>query len=245
MKHLDKLRTCAALVCAISASAMAENINLASLDWPPYTGETLVKQGISSQVVNAVFEKAGLSAKFKFLPWQRAVDTARSDTAFVGYFPEYEDPSSPCLFSEPIGSGPLGFAEQSAKPITWNTLNDLKNIKIGAVAGYVNTAEFDQMVSAGTLKADTATSDELNLLKLANGRFDLAVVDQNVMQYLLQTSQKLKPLASKLQFNSKLLENKTLHVCFTNSPAGKQALAQFNAALKQVDISQLNQQAVR
>jgi polar amino acid transport system substrate-binding protein len=245
MKHLDKLRTCAALLCAISASAMAENINLASLDWPPYTGETLVKQGISSQVVNAVFEKAGLSAKFKFLPWQRAVDTARSDTAFVGYFPEYEDPSSPCLFSEPIGSGPLGFAEQSAKPITWNTLNDLKNIKIGVVAGYVNTAEFDQMVSAGTLKVDTATSDELNLLKLANGRFDLAVVDQNVMQYLLQTSQKLKPLASKLQFNSKLLENKTLHVCFTNSPAGKQALAQFNAALKQVDVSQLNQQAVK
>jgi polar amino acid transport system substrate-binding protein len=245
MKHLDKLRSCAVLLCAISASAMAENINLASLDWPPYTGETLIKQGISSQVVNAVFEKAGLSAKFKFLPWQRAVDTARSDTAFVGYFPEYEDPSSPCLFSEPIGTGPLGFAEQSAKPITWNTLNDLKNIKIGVVAGYVNTAEFDQMVSAGTLKADVATSDELNLLKLANGRFDLAVVDQNVMQYLLQTSQKLKPLASKLQFNSKLLENKTLHVCFTNSPAGKQALAQFNAAVKQVDISQLNQQAVR
>jgi len=245
MKHLDKLRSCAVLLCAISASAMAENINLASLDWPPYTGEALVKQGISSQVVNAVFEKAGLSAKFKFLPWQRAVDTARSDTAFVGYFPEYEDPSSPCLFSEPIGTGPLGFAEQSAKPITWNTLNDLKNIKIGVVAGYVNTAEFDQMVSAGTLKADTATSDELNLLKLANGRFDLAVVDQNVMQYLLQTSQKLKPLGSKLQFNSKLLENKTLHVCFTNSPAGKQALAQFNAALKQVDVSQLNQQAVR
>lgn len=245
MNHLRNFSFGSVLLCLLGAPAMAESINLASLEWPPYTGDSLAKQGVSSQVVNAIFEKAGINAKFKFLPWQRAVDTARSDASFVGYFPEYADPSSPCLFSEPIGTGPLGFAEQSAKPISWGSLTDLKSIKIGVVAGYVNTAEFDQMVSAGTLKADVATSDELNLLKLANGRFDLAVVDQNVMQYLLQTSPKLKPLAAKLQFNSKLLEEKTLHVCFTNSPTGKQALEQFNAALKQLDIQQLNQQAQR
>ena len=244
--HMLKHATAGAVLLTIlSASVMAESVNLASLDWPPYTGAKLAGQGISAQVVTAVFAKAGIDSKFKFLPWQRAVDTARSDASFVGYFPEYADPSSPCLFSEPIGHGPLGFAEQSGKPIGWSTLGDLKSNKIGVVAGYVNTAEFDRMVAAGELKADIATSDELNLLKLANGRFDLAVVDQNVMQYLLQTSPKLKPLAAKLQFNSKLLEDKSLHVCFTNSPAGKQALAQFNAALKQVDIQQLNQQAQR
>lgn len=245
MQQLRNARFCACLLLGLAAPAMAETFNLASLDWPPYTGEKLAGQGISSQVVKAVFDKAGASVNFKFLPWQRAVDTARSDAAFVGYFPEYADPSSPCLFSEPIGSGPLGFAEQTAKPITWSTLTELKNVKIGVVAGYVNTADFDKMVAAGELKADVATSDELNLLKLANGRFDLAVVDQNVMQYLLQTSPKLKPLAAKLQFNSKPLEDKTLHVCFTNSAAGKLALAQFNAALKQVDIKQLNEQAAK
>ncbi|MDO8332940.1 MAG: transporter substrate-binding domain-containing protein [Pseudomonas sp.] len=245
MQRLRNARLCAALLIALATPAMAESFNLASLDWPPYTGEKLAGQGISSQVVKAVFEKAGADVNFKFLPWQRAVDTARSDASFVGYFPEYADPSSPCLFSEPIGNGPLGFAEQSAKPINWTSLADLKSIKIGVVTGYVNTAEFDKMAAAGELKTDAATSDELNLLKLANGRFDLAVVDQNVMQYLLQTSPKLKPLAAKLQFNGKPLEDKTLHVCFTNSAAGKLALEQFNAALKLVDIKQLNQQATQ
>ncbi len=245
MHTLKNAAACAALLTTLSASVMAESVNLASLDWPPYTGAKLPGQGISAQVVTAVFAKAGIDSQFKFLPWQRAVDTARSDASFVGYFPEYADPSSPCLFSEPIGHGPLGFAEQSGKPIVWSALGDLKSIKIGVVAGYVNTAEFDRMVAADELKADVATSDELNLLKLANGRFDLAVVDQNVMQYLLQTSPKLKPLAAKLQFNTKLLEDKSLHVCFTNSPAGKQALAKFNEALKQVDVQQLNQNAQR
>lgn len=245
---MPQLRTpgfCVGLLLSLATPAMAETFNLASLDWPPYTGEKLAGQGISSQVVKAVFAKAGAGVNFKFLPWQRAVDTARSDAAFVGYFPEYADPGSPCLFSEPIGSGPLGFAEQTAKPISWSSLAELKNVKIGVVAGYVNTADFDKMVAAGELKADVATSDELNLLKLANGRFDLAVVDQNVMQYLLQTSPKLKPLAAKLQFNAKPLEDKTLHVCFTNSAAGKLALEQFNAALKQLDIQQLNEQAAQ
>jgi polar amino acid transport system substrate-binding protein len=245
MHILRNARLSLVLLTVLSTSARADTVNLASLDWPPYTGAKLAEQGISSQVVKAVFAKAGINTTFKFLPWQRAVDTARSDASFVGYFPEYADPSSPCLFSDPIGSGPLGFAELSAKPINWSALSDLKNVKIGVVAGYVNTADFDRMAAAGELKTDVATSDELNLLKLANGRFDLAVVDQNVMQYLLQTSPKLKPLAAKLQFNNKLLEEKTLHVCFTNSPAGKKALLQFNDALKHVDIQQLNQQALR
>lgn len=236
---------CASLAGLFGGAAGAETINLTSLDWPPYTGDKLAGQGITSQVVKAVLEKAGHSASFKFLPWQRAVDTARSDAAFVGYFPEYADPSSPCLFSAPIGHGPLGFAEPAAKPLAWSTLNDLKNSKIGVVSGYVNTAEFDKMVAAGELKADPASSDEQNLLKLANGRIDLAVVDQNVMQYLLQTSSKLQAVASSLQFNGKALEDKTLHVCFTNSAAGKQALEQFNAALKLVDVEQLSAQAVK
>jgi polar amino acid transport system substrate-binding protein len=234
-----------ALLTSIAPAVMAESIHLASLDWPPYTGEKLPGQGVSSQVVKAVFAKAGDNVEFTFLPWQRAVDTARSNPTFVGYFPEYTDPSSPCLFSEPIGSGPLGFAEQTAKPIHWSALTDLSSFKIGVVAGYVNTTDFDKMVASGELKADSATSDELNLLKLAHGRFDLAVVDQNVMQYLLKTSPKLKPQAAKLQFNSQLLEEKTLHVCFTNSPAGKLALERFNDALKEVDIQQLNEQAQR
>ena len=51
-----------------------------------------------------------------------------------------------------MGSGPLGFAELSIHPIQWSALPDLANYKIGVVSGYVNTAEFDEMVAKGTFE---------------------------------------------------------------------------------------------
>lgn len=219
-------------VLCLCATVQAQEFQMTSLDWPPYTGEQLSQQGVTTERVKALLAKAGHNLNVRFMPWQRAVDTARNDPAFVGYFPEYLDPASPCLFSDPIGNGPLGLAERKDKPLKWAVLDDLKPFRVGVVSGYVNTAEFDAQVAAGQLKVDPASSDEQNLLKLANGRVDAAVVDKNVLEYLLVNSPKLKEVAGQLQFNGQLLEDKTLHVCFTNSEAGKQARDIFNAALK-------------
>lgn len=177
--------TALALGLSLSASAYADTFQLNSLDWPPYTGAKLPEQGTSAKAVKEAFGKGGHKVSVKILPWQRAVDTAKSDPSIVGYFPEYYDASLDCVFSDPIGTGPLGFAQNSSKPISWQNLDDLKGLRIGVVAGYVNTAEFDERASKGQLNADATQSDEQNLIKLANGRLDLAVIDRNVMDYLL------------------------------------------------------------
>lgn len=229
MRRLSCL-TALALGLSLSASAYADTFQLNSLDWPPYTGAKLPDQGTSAKAVKEAFGKGGHTVNVKILPWQRAVDTAKSDPNIVGYFPEYYDASLDCVFSDPIGTGPLGFAQNSSKPITWQNLDDLKGLRIGVVAGYVNTAEFDQRVSKGQLNADATQSDEQNLIKLANGRLDLAVIDRNVMDYLLTNSPKLAALKDQLQFNATLLEDKTLHICFTNDASGKAAADAFKQA---------------
>ncbi|MCJ8170521.1 substrate-binding periplasmic protein [Atopomonas sediminilitoris] len=217
-------------VCAFSTTTVADNFQLNSLDWPPYTGAKLAEQGSSAKAVKEIYASAGHNVSIKILPWQRAVDTAKSDPNIVGYFPEYHDTSLDCVFSDPIGTGPLGFAQNSSKPIAWQSLDDLKGLRIGVVAGYVNTTEFDQRVSTGQLSADATQSDEQNLIKLANGRLDLAVIDRNVMAYLIDNSPKLASLKDKLQFNDTLLEDKTLHICFTQDASGQAAAELFKQA---------------
>ncbi|WP_230409319.1 substrate-binding periplasmic protein [Zooshikella harenae] len=244
MKSINVFRVTVCLMLFVAGVqttlALADSkVYLTSLDWPPYTGKTLPDQGASVAVAKAVFAEAGLELVVDFYPWKRAVNLAKNDDKYLGYFPEYyaAELEEDFIFSEPMGSGPLGFAERKDDPVMWKTLDDLKAYKIGTVSGYVNTTEFDQMAEAGTIKVDNAGDDVKNLLKLNAGRVKLAVIDKYVMSYLLDTDPSLKKIKGKLVFNETLLEDKKLYICFRKSEKGKAIQQKFNEALKKVDVS--------
>ena len=65
------------------------------------------------------------------------------------------------------------------------------------VQDYVNTKELDDMIAAGSIKGDAVPSDVLNIKKVAAGRIDAAVIDANVLNYLLSTDKSLASMKSK------------------------------------------------
>ncbi len=226
------------VICALPMSSFAENIALTSLEWPPYTGPNLVKNGASAEVVRQAFQAVGIGLEIHFFPWKRAINTALNDGNFVGYFPEYYDEHlSSCIFSESIGKSLLGFAQRVSHPVHWQSLDDLKHYSIGTVTGYINTTAFDDLVMQGVLHVDQAKNDETNLAKLALGRIDLAIIDRNVFNYLMATSPKLAEYRDLIQFNERVLENKNLYVCFRAGKNGKKMQEQFNAGLKSVHVN--------
>lgn len=220
-------------------------VQLTSLDWPPYSSKSLAEQGASVAVAKAAFKAMGYDLKVSFFPWSRAVALAKDDKSqYSGYFPEYHstDTAKDFIYSDPMGSGPLGFAERKDKVINWSKLDDLKAYKIGVVQDYINTTEFDSMVASKALKTSTTTSDTKNLLKLVNGRLDLAVVDKNVMNYLFKTDKKLGKKSSQAQFNTTLLEDKKLFICFKKNAKGEDLAKIYNEGLKKIDINKIMQQ---
>lgn len=60
-----------------------------------------------------------------------------------GYLPEYyaDGIKAYAVFSDPFPGGPLGFFKRKGDDITYNTLEDLKGLKIGTVKGYVMKAD--------------------------------------------------------------------------------------------------------
>jgi polar amino acid transport system substrate-binding protein len=105
------------------------------------------------------------------------------------------------------------------------------------VQDYVNTAEVDALIASGEIKAQTATSDETNIRKVAGGRIDAAVIDTNVFSYLLANSKDLEKAQEQVQMNAKLLTEKELFVAFKKSAEGKQWLSIYNEGLKKIDIT--------
>ncbi|MBD8527787.1 substrate-binding periplasmic protein [Pseudomarimonas arenosa] len=233
-----------ALFCTtlFSGTLQAEEkvIRLTSLEWPPYSGAAIDQQGASVAVVRAAAEAMGYKLEVKFFPWNRAVAAAEDPkSGYHGYFPEYhsDDVASKFKLSDSIGSGPLGFVESSSAPVSWSSLADLKGKPIGVVDGYVNTTDFDAQVASGELKAEAVSDDLTNIKKVAAGRIALAVIDKNVLGYLLANEASLAAAKDKVQFNSKLLEDKQLFIAFQNSDKGAAAAKVINDGLKKIDVN--------
>jgi polar amino acid transport system substrate-binding protein len=231
----------AALLVTSTEPAESEDkvVSISTLDWQPYTGSELPKGGATTDVVRTVFAKSGYKIDVAYQPWKRAIDTAeRSIAGVIAYFPGYHCNHRPgFVASEPIGNGPLGFAQHADVPMVWKDLDDIgkQKLKIGTVLGYANTDEFDAKVKNGSIQTNTANDDVTNLKKLLRKRIDAVVIDKLVFEYLKVTDEGLKRSADKLQFNRKPLEDKTLYLCFRDDEQGRTLKQIFNAGLKQID----------
>lgn len=238
-----------AMIFCIAGSALAETkeIKLTSLEWPPYNGEKLPGQGFNTVVAKEAFKAMGYDLKVEFYSWSRAVDIARNDPDYAGYFPEYysQDVAGNFIFSDPVGEGPLGFIECVQKPVVWATLADLRKCTIGVVQDYVNTREFDEMVARKEIKVEAVAADANNLPKVANNRLDLAVIDRNVFEYLVKTDKLGIENRERLRFQDRILENKKLFVCFKKGSEGEKLAKIFNEGLKKINVQEISQKGLR
>lgn len=222
--------------------ASEKTVEVTTLEWPPYTGPLLPKSGATSEVITEAFKKVDLDTKIVFLPWKRAIAMAKEDKEAIAYYPGYHcHHVEGFVPSNPIGNGPLGFAENVNAPIKWKNLDDIgeQKLKIGTVLGYANTDEFDEKAGTGWIRAVPAPDDLTNLKKLMRGRIDAAVIDKLVMSYLLATEPSLKGGTKLIEFNPKPLEEKQLFLCFRKTDRGLALRDKFNKGLAQIDVDKI------
>jgi polar amino acid transport system substrate-binding protein len=217
-------------------AVVAEPVRLASLDWPPYTGHQLEQQGETAVLLRQVFAAMQQEVQTEFLPWSRAIRASEKTGAlYAGYFPEYQTHNPKFILSDSLGVSELGFVEATAKPLGQLNVALLSGLQLGVVQDYVNLTVVDQMIGRGQLTPQLAFSDRQNILKVALGRLDLAVIDRRVLAYLLEHDAEVKRLAAdKVQFNASLTELKTLHLALRHEPAHLLLIEKFNQHLHKV-----------
>ncbi|CUH52848.1 substrate-binding periplasmic protein [Shimia marina] len=233
LKSTCFLAAAAALTAAV---AQAETVQLTTLEWPPYVNADA--SGTSTEAVSAAFAAAGDEVVAEVLPWNRAVNLAAKDPAWLGVYPEYYDASADaenggdrCIYSASFGTSPVGFIYRKDSAFDWSAHEDLAKYKIGVVQGYVNETRFDAMVADGSLKVDAGPTDASNVEKVAAGRMDAAVIDRNVFEHMLASEPRLAKHADALTFHEAPLATHDLLVCFENSDNGRAARDRFNSGL--------------
>ena len=232
-----------ALVLGCTQPASAEKVELATLDWPPYSG-AIAQQGFLSVVLRQALAHSGHTVHVQVYPWNRAVKTAMGGgNTMLGFYSasQLECSAAKGTTSDPIGYYQFGLAQRKGTSPQWQTAKDLEGKRVGVVEGYDNGPELTTLMENKTVQADVAINDLANLRKVLAQRVDYASVDLQVFNYL-QREHELYGLELAKQPTTGRLP---LYVCFNASPRAQTILQALNAGLKKVDIQAVAQTYVR
>lgn len=209
-------------------------IRLTSLDWAPYTGAALPEGGETTRLLRQVFAQMGYQLQVDFLPWNNAVAQVHSGVnGHMAYYPEYPLQDPKLLLSGAIGYSELGLVESIDKPLLLTSFLALANYRFGVVQDYLNMSELDRLIAANTLKPQVNPSDKANVLQVARGELDAAVIDKRVLQYLLKYDAEVKAAAvGRVQFSQSLREHKSLHLVFLANKKNRKLVQQLNQQLQ-------------
>ena len=145
-------------------------------NWAPYAvADNTGFHGISVAVLTQAAERAGLTATFEELPWNRCLEMVRQ-----GWFDAVLDAADRSEFLQ----GPTSYSVYSNT--IWVTtgvkqtdlaFDALHGKKIGLVDGYSYPDQLMEQLQAFELKIDYSVDDATNIRKLAFGRVDSIVGD--------------------------------------------------------------------
>lgn len=226
------------IVCLLAAgsqtAASGELVRITSGEYPPWTSADLQHGGFTNHVIKEAFALEGYETEFTFYPWKRAYETAKKGEQFraTSYWYPSEHRQKDFYYSDPLQEDAVVFFHlKSDPPPDWETLEDLRGLKIGATESFTYTDEFWAAREAGTLDVEVAPSEELNFRKLLKGRIHLYPSSPLVARRLLLD--KFGRAASELlTYHPKPLTAPTGHLLFSKNGENAEALlAAFNRGL--------------
>lgn len=217
------------LVCCASA----ETISLATGEWKPYTSKNMEGYGVFSQIVTAVFNEAGIDARYRFFPWKRCEAYIRSGRFFAAFpFSVTDERSAYAYFSDPVSESMTVFFYNNSKyedPIEYSALHELSHYSIVGVLGYFYTERFQREKLNVTLVSTETKALELIFLK----KHDLLPLNNFVGWRLI--NENFPDDRHSFSTCQKPLSTNTLHLMVSRRyPNSRVLIERFNAALSRI-----------
>lgn len=228
---MNGLRACL-LSWALLASPYgqaAETLRLVADPWPPFNDQTLLNNGVASDLVTTALTRAGYTTSYVQVPWARAVRGLQQEIYDVLINAWYADERAVFgYYSQPYLINRVRFLQRKDSQIEFRQLPDLYPYSIAVVRGYAYSSEFDQdsrLTKVGVL------GFEMGARMLHARRVQLALEDELVARYHLSRS--LAGIRDQLEFLPQPLSENGLHILISRQhPQHQQIADAFNKAIE-------------
>lgn len=222
----------ALLLLLAPTAAHSREVVMCTLNWAPYYGEDLPRNGFFTALVRRAFDRGGHEAKAQFMPWARAkleVKQGDRDVLLGAYYSD--ERAETYLASDSIYTDEVGIVTRKdlVDIRSFDSLRDLTDYTIGHGRGYSVNEEFD---NAEYLDKEAAKNQVLNLRKLYKGRIDMIAGSFASIRYLANQE---GHDVDELVFLDPPLKTNTLHIMVSRAiDDGEQLLADFHKGLREI-----------
>lgn len=214
-------------------AARADNpvLTVVADEWPPFSGENLVGNGMSPDIIVHVLRRAGYQAKVSIVPWARimhGVRTGKADFDVIGslfYDPELD---GSIAYSESYIETDVKFVRRIGTDTDFDGLASLRPYSIAVGDGFLYEEQFDK---ADYLRKVVVTTALQGVQLVESGRVDLTLDSTDVIDYAIRVED--PSLQGKVEYLEKELATQAIHMAVMRSvPDGDQIVQDFNQALR-------------
>ncbi len=180
------------LLCVLYSSPIfseEQSIVITNGEYRPYSSEGMLYGGVMSHIVKEAFSMGGVDITYEFLPWNRSYETAKN-----GYrngtccWYQTEERDKFFYFSEPIMADKVVFIHRKDFDFNWNSMQDLKGLKVGVVGTQSYGNDFDNALKQGDFLYQRTHKEELNLKKVVGERIHLTPINVEVAYELINNN---------------------------------------------------------
>ncbi len=217
-------------------------IRITNGEWLPYHSEFLPYYGAGSRIVSEAFAMEGITVQWGFFPWARSYNLAVSGEwdASIGWI-KTEEREKEVLFSDPVYGSIWVFYHLKEKPFSWESIEDLKGKKIGAIIGYNYGSLFEEAEKQDLITIEWVTKEEQNLMKLLNGRIDLFASAIDVAEATLNDAFSINEI-EQITYHPKPFNTVNFHLVFTINNQNIEFVNLFNSGLARLRAEEIVKQ---
>ncbi|NOR71863.1 MAG: transporter substrate-binding domain-containing protein [Methylomarinum sp.] len=227
-----KLSTAAliSIVFLFCFSPLTSALSIVAKEEAPYIGNELPNQGLSIEIINTAFQRAGYKTNFVFETWPRTYEGGLIGIYdVIGSIWHTKDREKDFVFSDAYLFHEIKFIKRKDDTeIKFNTLDDLQGLIIGTLKNYAYRDDFTESRKIIKLQQNYLIQ---NLLFLTQENIDMTLGDIRKIRYEVNTH--MKSSVKKLEILPQALIKRGAHIAVSKAnPDHAEIIVKFNKALE-------------
>lgn len=175
--------------CFFKRQAAADPVRLAQYEVYPLASKKLPGGGFACNIVREAFALHGQKVETRWYPTKRALSIVKKGVADIslGWKKTPERETEFIFSSKPLVESSTLFYFRKDRAFEWNTIEDLKGLRIGFIIGAVSVSDdFLAAEAAGEITVDRVNTNIQNIKKLLAGRIDAMVGSPFNIPYIIK-----------------------------------------------------------